>query len=375
MHGRGLRVAFTVCLLPCIAAPRPVAAQLAACADSLFESLQSAHGIPALAVAVTRGDTLLFNEAKGDAHIEFGVRVTPSTLFQLSSTTRLLTGVLAMRLAARRVIDLDAPVTEVLHEAPPSWARLTVRHLLSGTGGLSEVSGIETGLADVLGELYAAAPAPAPGARWLYSLAEYAVLQSVLERAGGRPLEELMRGEVFAPAGMTSARYWATHRDVVRGAATGYYPDSTVMPRRYVQREFDFPAHLFSAAGAAASVEDLLRFDRALRDGRLFPVELRDALWSDARLEDGRTVSYGLGWDTKTHAPGFRSAGHSGGYLTTFRTYPGSDLTVIVLANGFLEPFDPDDVATAFAAVWHPAIVGFERPRCRLEQLRDAGFW
>ncbi|HUG40872.1 MAG TPA: hypothetical protein VMM12_10320 [Longimicrobiales bacterium] len=48
---------------------------------------------------------------------------------------------------------------------------------------------------------------------------------------------------------------------------------------------------------------------------------------------------------------------------------------MIVLANGFLEPFDPDDVATAFAAVWHPAIAGFERPRCRLEQLRDAGFW
>ncbi|HUE77382.1 MAG TPA: serine hydrolase [Longimicrobiales bacterium] len=127
-------------------------------------------------------------------------------------------------------------------------------------------------------------------------------------------------------------------------------------------------------AARTASLEDLIRFDRALRSGHLLPDGAREMMWQDTRLRDDRTVSYGLGSDTKTHARGHRSAGHSGGYLTTFRVFPGSVITAIVLTNGFLHSLNADDIATAFAAIWDPAIIGFSEPACAVAQLSDAQF-
>lgn len=351
----------------------------AECAARLLDSFRSEYGFPALAVAVTRGDTVLFNVARGSAHIELGVPATPSTLFQLSSTTRVFTSVLALRMAVRGLIDLDGPVTAYLDEAPPGWNRITLRHLLANTAALPNLAA-EADPADdasaqtILADLYERAPAPEPEVAWSYNITEYLVLQQILERVGGARLPRLMQAWVFEPAGMTTATYWPSSNDVVAGAATGYYPDSTVTPRRYVHRQYVFPEYLLSAAGAAASLEDLIRFDAALRDGRLLSAELRDSMWRDIQLQTGRTVSYGLGWDMATHAPGHRSAGHSGGMLTTFRTYPGSRLTAIVLTNGFLQPVNHDDVATAFAAVWDPAIVGFTAPACNTSQLAGAEY-
>ncbi|MDX1578509.1 MAG: serine hydrolase domain-containing protein [Gemmatimonadota bacterium] len=277
-------------------------------------------------------------------------------------------------------MDLDAPVTEHLVDAPDAWRRLTLRHLLTMTSGLPGVGDLRRSLgpdpaqSEILAELYRRHPEPRPGEGWEYGNADFFVVQAVLERAGGVGFQERMRREVLEPAGMTSAAYWRSHREVLPGAATGYYPDSTVTPRLYVQREFSFPTYQQAAGGLAASVEDLLRFDAALRDGRLLPDSLLTEMWADVDLPDGRIVSYGLGWDTKTHAPGERSAGHSGGYLTTFRVYPGSDLTVIALMNGLLRPVSPDVVASAFAAVWDPSILGLERRPCDVEALEGARF-
>lgn len=350
------------------------------CADRLQASLRAEHGIAALAVAVRSRDTLAYNVARGPAHIELGVRASPSTVFQLSSSAKLFTGVLAMRLVERGVVELDAPVTRWLEDAPPGWRRLTLRHLLSNASGLPGMSELRSSLGpshgrdEILAELYRRAPRPAAGERWDYGRTGFFVGQVVLERATGAPFGELMRREVLEPAGMTATRYWRSHRDVVPGSATGYYPDSTQSPRRYVQRDYHFPRHQRAAAGLAASVEDLLRFDRALREGRLLPDSLRSEMWRDLELADGSVVSYGIGWDTKTHAPGQPSAGHSGGYLTTYRTYPRSGLTVIALMNGFLRPVSPDRVATAFAAVWDPAILGLEAPPCAVEELEGLPF-
>jgi D-alanyl-D-alanine carboxypeptidase len=370
----------TVSLALTMATAGPAAAQQAACAEQLLESMRSVYGIPALAVAVTRTDTVVFNVARGAAHLEFGVPATPSTLFQLSSTTRLFTAVLVMRLAQKGLVELDEPVTSYLADAPPAWNRVTLRHLLSNTSGLPELGSVVADAAQrqsarsLLADLYRRAPEPEPDTRWGYNIADYMVVQQIVERAGGASLSDLMRQLVFEPAGMATARYWSSNRHVVVGAATGYYPDSTVTPRRYVHRAFDFPEHLFGAGGAAASLEDMIRFDRALRDARLLADGVRETMWSDTRLLGGRTVSYGLGWDTKTHAPGHRSAGHSGGFLTTFRTYPGSNITVVVLTNGFLQPVNTDDLATAFAAVWDPAIIGFSTAACDVAGLANARF-
>ena len=357
--------------------PVPVAAQAVACADRLVESFREAHGIPAVAAAVLREGVVVYNRASGAAHVELGVPASPSTLFQLSSTAKAFTGVLAMRLVEQGRLSLDAPITRYLPDAPSGWAAVTLRHALTNTSGVPGVDAIAGALegdrspARVLAELYRLAPEPRPGHAFEYDGGSYFVAQRAMERAAGRDFASLMRAEVLAPAGMTGASYWGSSLEVLEGAATDYYPDDSGALR---QRDFVFPPYLWGAGGLAASAEDLLRFARALTAHRLLEPASLDELWTSVTLNDGSRVTYGLGWDTKTHAPGQPSAGHSGGYLTTLRVYPESGLTVVLLTNGFRRPFNPDDLATAVAAVWDPAIIGLAERACAVPELDGAVF-
>lgn len=372
--------------LGCLVAPGTTATTVSpdgaavACADRLLASFSAEFGIPGMAAAVRRGDSLVYQRALGDAHVELGVPVTPSTLFQLSSSAKLFTGVLTLRLVEAGRLSLDDRVTDHLPGAPAGWRAVTVRHLLAMIAGLPDVGRVDGALEgarapeEILGSLYELTPEPEVGVDFIYGGGEFFVLQQIVERVTGEALAEVMREQVFEPAGMLGARYWGSHAEVLPGAATGYYPDGE---GGLVQRDFVFPPYLWAAGGLAASAEDLLRFDRALRDGRLLSEESIDAMWTWQPVADDLVVSYGLGWDVKDHAPKQYSAGHSGGYLTTFRHYQTGDLTVVMLTNGFTIDYEymaPDNLATALAAVWEPAIVGFEARACSFQEIRKAQF-
>lgn len=387
MHWLGTTVLATMMAASASASP-----EAPECADALLASLRSEFGIPGMAAAVRHGDELVYNRGLGQAHVELAVPVSPSTVFQLSSSAKLFAGLLTMRLAERGELSLEDAVTEHLPDAPDSWDAVTVRHLVSMTarligvpdeklcpeGHCSELDRLaalgERDPATILRDLYEANPEPDPGTGWRYGGADFLVLQRVLERVAGKPYEEAVLSEIFRPSGMVSAAFWSRDEHVLENSATGYYPDGE---GGLVQRDFDFPRILFAAGGVAASAEDLLRMDSALRDGRLLSQESINAMWTWQPLANGNVVSYGLGWDVKDHAPEQYSAGHGGGYLTTFRRYETGDLTVVMLTNGFTIDYEymaPDNIATALAAVWEPAIVGFDEPGCSFEEIKGATF-
>ena len=75
----------------------------------------------------------------GVTSLENPLEVTPDTLFQIGSITKTFTGTAAMRLVERGELDLDAPVRTYLPGLKLSdedvAARVTMRHLLTHTGG------------------------------------------------------------------------------------------------------------------------------------------------------------------------------------------------------------------------------------------------
>lgn len=345
------------------------------CAVELIDAFREAHGIPGLAVAASLGGEPVLEVYRGNRVLDDTQVIDRQTLFQLSSTAKALTGVLVMRLVEKGELDLDAPVGRYLSGAPGSWDRITLRHLLQHTSGLAELSAIPGAFegtlepGSVLEGLFELPVRARPGVEHVYLNAGYFLVQQIVERVAEADFDVLMRREVYEPASMTDATYWGTSDQLPSQAAVGYYPDDdgTLEPR-----EFVFPVYLYAAGGAAATSLDLQRFAVALMDGRLLEPESLEELWANVRLRNGGVVSYGLGWDTKTHARGQSSAGHEGGMLTTVRLYPDHDLAVSILTNGFVEPFNPDDFATGVAAVWAPEIGGLESPPCTLDELRQA---
>lgn len=152
--------------------------------------------------------------------------------FHTASVGKVLVAVLTARLIQDGLLDLDVPVSRLapgldlsrLPAAPGVDLRrdLTVDHLLSHRSGLPDPVLPPRGhrtecslaalladparrwtTAEVVAQTEGMAPTGAPGRRFAYGDASYALLQCVLEEVAGAPYPELLREHVLAPAGMS----------------------------------------------------------------------------------------------------------------------------------------------------------------------------
>jgi CubicO group peptidase (beta-lactamase class C family) len=176
-------------------------------------------------VAVGRGPVIAVEEAAGwavryasyDPQTDTGVELpaasrvpmTVDTPFDLASLTKLFTSVAAVQQIERGTLGIDAQVGAYLPDFRAAARHgVTVRQLLTHTSGLRP----ELPLYDCadheerLALLRAEPPVGAPGT-FCYSDLNVLLLQHVLERVTGRPLDVLFRDGITRPLGMTATRF------------------------------------------------------------------------------------------------------------------------------------------------------------------------
>lgn len=115
-------------------------------------------------------------------------------------------------------------------------------------------------------------------------------------------------------------------------------------PPRYLS------ATLASAGGGLGStLDDLVRWDSALRQHRLLPAVVDARMLTPVTLNDGRSMGYGLGWGLSNYRG--RTVAHHGGGVPGFSSFFGrfldDELTIIVLSN--LGGFDAAGLAAGIA--------------------------
>ena len=200
---------------PCAAASDAAARRAQAALDTgaidrfVLEQM-AAQRVPGLALAITRGDRVLYLRGYGEARD--GAPVTPETQYFVASLTKSFTAVAVMQLVEAGRIDLDAPVQAYLPEFtladPAVAARITVRQLLNQTSGLGD-RGFPAmrlpqpaTLEERLVSLRAARPVAPPGTRFIYHDVNYQILARLVEVVGGEPFSDDVRAHVLAPLGM-----------------------------------------------------------------------------------------------------------------------------------------------------------------------------
>lgn len=180
---------------------------------------------PGVVVVAGRGPVVAVEEAAGwavrytaydpetDAGVELPERdrvpMTADTPFDLASVTKLFTAVAAVQQLERGTLGLDARVGAYLPDFRGAReAGITVRQLLTHTSGLRPELPLYACADDAerLRVLRAEAPAGPPGVR-VYSDLNLLLLQHVLERVTGRPLDVLVRDGITRPLGMTATRF------------------------------------------------------------------------------------------------------------------------------------------------------------------------
>jgi hypothetical protein len=146
---------------------------------------------------------------------------------------------------------------------------------------------------------------------------------------------------IFKPAGMKNSFVYTRRAKPkkINNYAYGYVfqKNQKLLPDSVKALEMVYYLDGIKGDGTVNStIEDLLRWDRALYTNKLLPSADRDSLFVTATLSDGRVNNYGFGWMVNTNKDFGKILSHSGGwpgYVTYIERHTDNDKTVIMLQN------------------------------------------
>jgi CubicO group peptidase (beta-lactamase class C family) len=124
-------------------------------------------------------------------------------------------------------LDLDAPLSRYLPDAPPTWQGIHARHLLTHTSGIPDYTDEHVDLRrdytedELLRVAYTLPLDFVPGAQWRYSNTGYLVLGALIRKVSGQFYGDVLHDRVFVPLGMKTARI-ISEADIVPHRAAGY---------------------------------------------------------------------------------------------------------------------------------------------------------
>jgi CubicO group peptidase (beta-lactamase class C family) len=318
-----------------------------------IEALVAAGDVHGLTVTVFNHAEPVYSHAFGSADQPNGQPLRTETEMYGASLSKAVFAVLAMRMVERGVIDLDTPLQDYVDEPlwknqgeawhedlsdlrdQPLYRKITARMCLTHTTGLPNWRWVEP---DHKLRIHFE-----PGERYSYSGEGMVLLQIVLQRITGKPLEQLMQEEVFGPYGMATSSYtWQPRFEAEY--ALGHRADGSTYPK---DKDNDARA----PSTLETTTDDLARFMAAVLRGD----GLTEASWDEmfrpqlrirsrhqfgppeesASYNDDIELSYGLGWGLlrTPHGWGAFKEGHGDGFQHYMIVFPDSGAGVLLLGN------------------------------------------
>ncbi len=325
--------------------------------DRAVQEIMGRIGIPGVALAVVRGDSVEHLRGYGVREVGTGEPVGAGTLFAIGSATKAFTATLVGMFEEEGRLEWDDPVVDHLPDfalsEPFPTATITLRDLLAHRSGLpaANLMWLPTHhppdtLIDRLGHLE---PVAGFRSRFTYQNILYLVAGQVLERISGSSWEELLEARLLAPLEMkdtnTSVATLTGRADV---ASPHVRSGGQAIPVPYRRVDDVAPAGAINS-----SVRDLARWLRLLLaegetpDGRqlLQPATLEQIRAPETVVPSdpvmtafhprARLQAYGLGWFLSDFH-GRTLVAHGGGIdgmSALVAWIPEEDLGVAVLTN------------------------------------------
>jgi CubicO group peptidase (beta-lactamase class C family) len=330
--------------------------------DAVFADLD--RDGPGAAVGVLLGGEVVHRAGYGIAHLDYGVPITPETVFDIASISKQFGAMAALLLESDGRLDLDEDVRAYVPELPDFGVRITPRHLIHHTSGIRDwvhvmsLAGLERSdvisFDRILRMLFEQQAVNFdPGAEYAYSNTGYNLLARVIEAQSGMSFREFTRQRIFEPLGMSHTHFSDDHLEVVPGRAESYSPDEAA---GFVR----LPNQLTALASSSlnTTIDDFILWMRNYETGEVGGEEVVRTMVEQGVLTDGETLAYAHGLTVGEYR-GLRNFGHGGswaGYRTNFVRFPEQDLSIAVFCN--VSDCDPAGRALRIAEVFAGELMG-----------------
>ncbi len=336
---------------------RPPAAPDLSAFDAYVAQGVKDWGIPGLAVAIVKDDSVVFAKGYGVRRLGGAEPVNEHTLFAIGSTTKAMTAASLGMMVDEGKVRWDEPVLTYLPSLqlydPVMTRELTVRDLLTHHSGLPGTdllwAGGDFSTQEILRRMRFVKPFTSFRNGYSYMNVQYAMAGEVLRASSGTPWGEFVSQRIFAPLGM---------RETVPSLAATTSMPNVATPHMVIRDTLrvieNRPVDPVAPAGAIwSSVSDMAKWMRFVLDsgrvgGRRLLSESTYREWMSpqvivpptdfyptTRLTRPHYTAYGLGWFLQDYR-GQAVSMHTGsidGMIAILGLIPDQRLGVFVLAN------------------------------------------
>lgn len=296
--------------------------------------------IPCAAYAIGQGNDVYMRESVGFRSL-FPAReeVRENTLFDMASLSKVLsTTMVALRFLEEGRMLLTDPLSrffsrEELEGAPEGRADATVFRLMTHSSGITphialwnliprEVVGTPDFDSAVAGTILRSAPFCKVGEQVHYSCMGYILLQKILERISGKPLDLLAKEYVFDPLGMTSTGYLPFGSNLNKPDCNAAATEFSSIHQYYIRGHVhDENAHFLGGvsgnAGVFSNLSDMITFAQMLSLRGEMPSSVGGGQYLSRRMFElaiqdytlGLNESRGLGLQLRPPLPALSAAG------------------------------------------------------------------
>lgn len=303
--------------------------------SQILDEIDSNKHLNGVVLVGKEGDIIL-QKAYGTANFSSEIPNNLETKFLIGSLTKQFTAMLAMQLVEDGKLNLDDPITTYLPDfRKETGDKITIRHLLTHTHGILNADLTDRyqpmTQKDFIKKYCEANLEFQPGTQFRYSnIVGYYLLGVILEKVTIKDFATLLEEKILEPLDMKNTGYYS--KEIIQeNFATGHIQKENSVQ---IAQQWDM-SQSFSAAGMYSTVEDLFKWDKALRGTKLLSSDGMQTIFTPYN----DTIKYGFGWHINypvINGEKHIFAGHNGsanGYKSQMMRGLNDDLVIINLSN------------------------------------------
>lgn len=284
-------------------------------------------------VLVSQNDVTLFEK-----NYSFKDNVTSHTAFDLASITKTFTAMAILKLMEEGKLKVDDFVVQYLPQFPV--AEITIKMLLSHKSGLEDYlkfidesdwdkkkNVTNTDLLEFIIKNKSKVLINTPGKVFDYSNTNFALLALIIEKITNESYKYYLGSTFFKPLKMNDT--YLMGLDNYALATKSYYKNGKVYSLRYLDL-------VYGDKNIYSTVQDLKKWDKALRDGKLFNKATLDLAYAPTGILVPYASNYGLGWKKIVTTSGKVVLYHTGwwaGNRSLLIRLPEESVMIAVVSN------------------------------------------
>lgn len=320
---------------------------------SLFSQINSST--PGYGILVKSGKKIILEDYRGLANLKKGTAIQSFTSFRTASITKQFTAMAIMILKERGAISFDTPISNFFPNFPDYAKKVTIRNLLTHTGGIpdhekmlyAEIKNLkEPSMYDALRVLAQEKESLfEAGSQFLYSDAGYVLLGLIIEKITGQDYRKFLSNNIFKPLGLKNTSVMDKKEVKIKNKALGYKKTK----EGWVLFDYNPLNYILGDEGVYSTPLDLSRWIEAWESNILVSKKILEEALTPFQLKNGSDGKCGFSWliEKKGKAKIMYQTGSWVGFNNIILSDTDDYIKIIYLSNNTLLPLQQDKIKFA----------------------------